>query len=150
MAGRRSYATGTTSPAALYGGGRMSAQRTAIGTIVDSMRCAFTAEELHREVVRAEPGIGLATVYRAIGAMQSAGALVAVGERDGSTLLARCARRDHHHHLLCTECDAVVGVDCPVDDATMRTAVSGGHLVTSHQIILYGICAECRTRTEGA
>ena len=150
MAGRHAHTKGTASPAALYGDGRMSPQRAAIGTVVDSMRHAFTAEDLHREVARTKPGIGLATVYRAIGAMQAAGALVAVGEREGSTLLARCARHDHHHHLLCTECGMVLAVDCPVDDAAMRATVSGGHVVTGHQITLYGICAECRVRTKGA
>lgn len=150
MTGRQTHGTCAAASAAPYGGGRVSAQRATIAAIVESRRCAFTAEELHRDVIQVEPGIGIATVYRAISAMQSAGTLVAVGERDGSTLLARCARHDHHHHLLCTECGAVIGVDCPVDDAAMRAAVAGGHLVTGHNITLYGICAECRARTEGA
>lgn len=137
-------------PVALYGCGRISAQRAVIATAAEEMRGAFTAEDLHRAVVAMEPGIGLATVYRAIAAMQSAGTLVPVGDREGSALLAVCVRHDHHHHLVCTECGAVVGVDCPIDEATVRAAAHGGHLVTSHQIILYGLCSQCRARTESA
>lgn len=147
MATRPPQSARLTGPTTLYGRGRMSAQRTAIAGVVETMRGAFTAEELHRAVTDKEPGIGLATIYRAITAMQSAGSLVPVGERDGSALLALCARHDHHHHLVCTECDAVMGVDCPIDDAMMRSAARDGHLVTSHQVVLYGLCTDCRTRT---
>lgn len=150
MAPQRTQNTCLTTPASLYGSGRVSAQRAAIASVVEAMHRAFTAEELHRAVADAEPGIGLATVYRAIGAMQSAGGLVPVGERDGSALLALCARHDHHHHLVCTECGAVVAIDCPIHDATARAAARDGHLVTSHQITLYGVCAGCRSRTESA
>lgn len=137
-------------PVALYGCGRISTQRAAIATAAEAMRGAFTAEDLHRSVIAMEPGIGLATVYRAIAAMQSAGTLVQVGAREGSALLAVCVRHDHHHHLVCTDCGAVVGVDCPIDEAAMQAASRDGHLVTSHQIILYGLCARCRARTESA
>lgn len=147
MATHHPHRARPTGPATLYGRGRMSAQRAAIAAAVRGMHRALTAEELHRAVTAAQPGIGLATVYRAIGVMQSAGSLVSVGERDGSALLALCARHDHHHHLVCTECGAVVAIDCPIDDATIRTAARSGHLVTDHQIVLYGVCAACRMRS---
>ncbi|MBN2248492.1 MAG: transcriptional repressor [Coriobacteriia bacterium] len=146
MSSRRTIRS--TEPMALYGRGRVSAQRAAIAKAAEAMSGAFVAEELHRAVTSVEPGIGLATVYRAISAMQSAGTLVTVGERDGCALLAICVRGDHHHHLVCTECGAVVGIDCPIDETTMRAAAREGHLVTSHQIVLYGLCARCRARTE--
>ncbi len=128
----------------LYGRARVSAQRAAIAEIVPLMRGAFTAEDLHRAVAAHTPGIGLATIYRAIAAMQEAGTLASVGERDGSALLAACARNDHHHHLVCTGCGRVVGIECPIDEATLRAAEREGHLVTSHQIVLYGLCSRCR------
>ncbi len=133
----------------LFGRARVSAQRAAIAEVVPLMRGAFTAEDLHRSVAARTPGIGLATIYRAIAAMQEAGTLVTVGERDGSALLAVCARHDHHHHLVCTGCGRVVGIECPIDHATLRAAEREGHLVTSHQIVLYGLCSGCRQR-EGA
>lgn len=133
----------------LFGRARVSAQRAAIADVVPLMRGAFTAEELHRSVAERTPGIGLATIYRAIAAMQEAGTLATVGERDGSALLAVCARHDHHHHLVCTGCGGVVGIECPIEEATLNAAERGGHLVTSHQIVLYGLCNLCRER-EGA
>jgi len=134
----------------LYGSARVSAQRTVIARVMREMRTAFTAEELHRAVADSSPGIGLATVYRAIAAMQAAGSVVTVGERDGSALLALCVRSGHHHHLVCTECGRVLGVECPLGDAVSGVATREGHLVTDHEVILYGLCADCRKRTRYA
>lgn len=129
---------------ALYGGGRMSTQRALIAEVVTSLPGAFTADELHAAVARVTPGIGLATVYRALAAMQTAGSVTAVGERAGSALVARCSRHDHHHHLVCTACGTVVGIDCPLGAETLASAERAGHLVTRHEITLYGLCATCR------
>lgn len=134
---------------ALYGGARMSAQRARIAEAVLGMTGAFTAEDLHRHVSSTAPGIGLATVYRALAAMQESGAIAAVGDRQGSALLARCDRHDHHHHLVCTACGSVVGIDCPLGDAALASAKRAGHLVTRHEITLYGLCAGCRARANG-
>jgi len=128
----------------LYGGGRMSAQRAIIADAVLGLPGAFTAEELHRAVTALSPGVGLATAYRALAAMQAAGTLTVVGNRDGSALLARCDRHDHHHHLVCTTCASVVAIDCPLGDATLAAAERAGHLVTRHEITLYGLCSACR------
>lgn len=133
----------------LYGNARMSAQRARIAEAVLGTPGAFTAEDLHRRVRSTAPGIGLATVYRALAAMQEAGAIATVGDRQGSALLARCERHDHHHHLVCTACGSVVGIECPLGDAALTSAERAGHLVTRHEITLYGLCAGCRTREEG-
>jgi Fur family ferric uptake transcriptional regulator len=128
----------------------MSAQRTLIAEAVYLMPGAFTAEELHRTVSPRSATIGLATVYRALAAMHAAGAVATVGERSGSALLARCNRGDHHHHLVCTSCGSVVGVDCPLGEAALQAATREGHLVTRHEITLYGLCAGCRAHANGS
>jgi Fur family ferric uptake transcriptional regulator len=130
----------------LYGGARVSAQRRLIADVVTTRSGAFTAEELHRAVAEREPGIGLATVYRALAAMQAAGTVTSVGERGGSALFAVCDRHDHHHHLVCTSCRNVIGIDCPLGDAALAAAAAAGHVVTSHEITLYGLCASCRAK----
>lgn len=134
----------------MYGTARTSAQRRLIAEVVGALPGAFTAEELYHAVAARAPGIGLATVYRALAAMQSAGSVSPVGTRSGSVLLARCGRHDHHHHLVCTSCAGVVSVDCPLSEAALGAAEKAGHLVTSHEITLYGLCAKCRATGGGA
>lgn len=129
---------------ALFGGGRLSPQRSSIAATVLELDAAFTAEELHRRVLERAPGVGLATVYRALGAMLEAGTVAEMGARDGSTLFARCGRDDHHHHLVCNSCGAVVAIECPFDGDALH-ADTGGALVISHEIVFRGLCGRCRS-----
>lgn len=138
---------GTYSPAdqrALFGGGRVSPQRSSIAATVLALDAAFTAEELHQRVLELAPGVGLATVYRALGAMLDAGTVAEIGTRDGSTLFARCGREDHHHHLICNSCGAVVAIECPLDEGVLH-ADAGDALVFSHEIVFRGLCGGCRS-----
>lgn len=127
----------------------MSAQRERIASAVEGMPGAFTAEDLHREAARMCPGVGLATIYRALAAMQNAGTVAEVGSRNGSALLAACDRHDHHHHLVCTSCGSVTGVDCPLAESAVAAAC-GDSVVTGHEITLYGVCANCVRKRGGA
>lgn len=128
----------------IFGGTRMSAARRRIADAVGALGCAFTAEDLHAAVADAGgSGIGVATVYRAVSAMADAGSLAPVGSRDGSTLYALCRGGEHHHHLVCTGCGAVAGIECPLGGEVERSAAAAGYTVTEHEITLYGLCAGC-------
>ena len=140
--------TAPSAPRELYGNARMSEQRATIAEAVVAAAGAFTAEELHRALAASAPGIGLATVYRALSAMQDAGSVTPVGQRDGSTLLARCGRDGHHHHLVCTSCGRVIAIDCPLGGPLAGREVGDGHMITRHEITLYGLCADCRAHEE--
>jgi Fur family ferric uptake transcriptional regulator len=126
----------------------VSPQRLAIARVADSsLDRAFSVDELAERVRRCEPGIGLATVYRAVAAMEAAGFIEPLGTRDGATLYARCRHDGHHHHLLCTGCGAVADVACPVPPET--TDRPSGFEVTGHRLVIYGTCAACSGKPAG-
>jgi Fur family transcriptional regulator, ferric uptake regulator len=127
---------------AAYGSGRVSTQRLAIARVADeALDRAFSVDDLAASVRREVPGIGLATVYRAVAAMESAGFVESLGTRDGATLYARCSHDGHHHHMLCTGCGAVTEVGCPMDP---HLAVrSAGFRITGHHLVIYGTCPAC-------
>ncbi|GAV32278.1 MAG: Fur family transcriptional regulator [Anaerosomatales bacterium] len=126
-----------------YGTRRVSRARAAIAEAASEMRGAFTAERLHERVAREHPGIGLATVYRAVAAMTEAGYLARVGARDGAALYAVCASEEHHHHAVCESCGAVAPVACTL----VRAALPPGFAVTHHELAIYGMCADCARRS---
>ncbi|MDI6711949.1 MAG: transcriptional repressor [Anaerosomatales bacterium] len=123
----------------------MSSARRAIAETAALMDGAFTAESLHDRVVASRPGIGLATVYRAVAAMADAGYLARVGERDGAALYAVCGHDGHHHHAVCERCGAVTPVEC----AFVPSALPAGFAMTRHEVAIYGVCAECQGSERG-
>ncbi|HEY3316811.1 MAG TPA: Fur family transcriptional regulator [Coriobacteriia bacterium] len=126
--------------------GRSSSQRDAIAQAAEAMPGAFSAEELLGSVRQREPGVGAATVYRALKAMRDAGFVEAVGTREGAVVYARCRGTGHHHHLVCTACGAVAEADCELDRVLERVASASGYTVTSHELALRGVCPACRKK----
>jgi len=129
------------------GGGRVTPARLTIAEVASGQSHAFTIEQLALGVRKANPRIGLATVYRTVAALVSTGFLDQVGERSGAALYFRCAEGGHHHHLVCTTCGAVSTAPCPARD-TVASAESAGYLVTGHDVRIWGVCPACR-RTGG-
>lgn len=130
--------------ASAYGRRRVSPQRERIATAVDAMGRAFTIEELATCVQERDAGTAVATVYRAVAAMEDSGYVARVGDSDGHVLYARCVISDHHHHLVCTECGAVAHAACPMDTGVLASAKQQGFVITRHEITLYGLCRTCR------
>lgn len=128
-----------------YGFRRVSAARRVIAEQAARMDGVFTAESLHARVVAARPGIGLATVYRALAAMADAGYIVRVGERDGAALYAVCGHPGHHHHAVCERCGAIAPVEC----AFSPSALPPGFAMTRHDVAIYGVCSACRDASGG-
>lgn len=126
-----------------YGSARRSPQRDLIAHSVEALPGAFSVEELLAHVRAIAPGVGAATVYRAVACMVERGHLEPVGERAGSSLYVRCAEPGHHHHLVCTGCGSVTDTPCPLDDAAIAAASERGFVITHHEVSVYGLCARC-------
>ena len=89
---------------------------------------------------RAQPGLGLATVYRNLNAMVEDGWLVPV-QLPGESARYERAGLDHHHHFHCTRCDRAFDIDA--GRGTLKKRTAAGFTVTRQEIVLYGRCAEC-------
>jgi Fur family transcriptional regulator, ferric uptake regulator len=130
-----------------FGSGRVTGRRRAIAAAADGLGSAFTVDDLLGAVRQHSPGVGVATVYRAVAAMETAGSIERVGTRDGSALFVRCTREGHHHHLVCTSCGKVTHTECPLPRMeTGSRQEHDGFTVTSHEITLYGLCRKCAAK----
>ena len=137
------------SPSGPFGPGRTSPARESIAQAADSLGSAFSVEELAAAVRARRPSTGVATVYRAVAAMEASGYLERVGDRAGTALFARCAASGHHHHhAVCTDCGTMVVTACPIGDA-MDAARDAGFTVTGHEIKIYGLCRDCAAKPGG-
>lgn len=133
-----------------YGDARVSPARREIASAIAGVRGAFTVDSLAEELRSRRTPVGLATIYRAVAALEQAGTLARVGEHNGTALYVLCGREEHHHHLVCTGCGMVEPVECPLDDSLLRSAGEAGFVITRHEIRLYGMCRRClRTQNAG-
>ena len=89
----------------------------------------------------------LASVYRSIRALESAGVVKAFEFGDGVRRYELLAEGDdgHHHHLVCTRCAEVVELsECSMEDLEQRIAQSNGYQAVTHKLEFFGVCPECQ------
>jgi len=110
----------------------------------------FTVEELVRSLRRQGiTNVHVATVYRAIPLLVEAGLIQQALLSEGDTQhFERSFERDHHDHLICSSCGALVEFHSEVLEALQREiAERHGYALESHIHELRGLCAVCRARS---
>jgi Fur family ferric uptake transcriptional regulator len=119
---------------------RRTRQREAIREAIASADGPLSAREILLLAKRHTPGLGLATVYRAIRQLAEEG-VVAQVEIPGQSPRYEPAGRRHHHHFHCRACGRVYEVEgcC----GHFEKAAPRGFRIEGHDVILYGRCATC-------
>lgn len=109
-----------------------------------------SAQQLHLVLRNHGSTIGLATVYRALADLASAGEAdslqgAAADSRGGATeILYRACGTEHHHHLICRGCGKTVEIEANrVEKWADEVAQEHGFVNPSHTIDIFGLCSEC-------
>lgn len=106
-----------------------------------------SVEELYLKIKAAHPGIGNATVYRTLKLFVEAGLAREVLLHDGQTRYEHVVEGEHHDHLVCTRCNAVIEFENEtIEKLQDEIATRHGFYITSHKLEIYGHCAQCRAR----
>lgn len=122
---------------------RSTRQRRAIAQALAAAGRPVTPEELQALAGREVPRLGIATVYRTLKDLKTAGEVVLV-EVPGHPTCYESAHHGHHHHFHCRVCRTVFEVHaCAADISAMAPK---GFRLEGHEIILRGLCAECAKR----
>ena len=104
-----------------------------------------TAQELHRRLREDGERIGLATVYRTLGALAEHGIVDTLAHNPLEACYRLCGE-GHHHHLVCSECHRVVELaECGLDQWLDAAAASADFVATAHRVEVVGVCSSCRT-----
>ncbi|WP_278234796.1 Fur family transcriptional regulator [Isoptericola sp. AK164] len=124
---------------------RMTKQRAAVAEVLDASDEFRSAQQLHELLRDRGDTVGLATVYRTLQALADGGDVDVLRTDDGEALYRRCARAEHHHHLVCRSCGRAVEIDGPTVEAwAAEVGASQGFSDIEHTIELWGTCAQCR------
>jgi len=123
---------------------RLTAPRRAVADLIARRDGHFTAAELVNDARRTHPGIGRATIFRALDVFTSLDLVERVDLPGGEHAYVTCEAA-HHHHAICTGC----GRSLDVDDqglAELLAAIGdrSGFRVTAHRLEIFGLCAGCQ------
>ena len=125
---------------------RVTRQRLAVESVLESSTVFQTAQDIHDAVRREGGKVGLATVYRALQVMAESGELDVIKTDLGDAGYRRCSPK-HHHHLVCRSCGRTIEVDGPaVERWASKTADEHHFEDVSHTVELFGTCPECQQR----
>lgn len=102
-----------------------------------------TASDVVARVQARAPGVGRASVYRALGLLSRLGLVQASGLGSATTTYT-LAPAGHHHHLVCVHCHKTVEFDdCYLADLQQQLAERFGFQINGHLVELYGQCLDC-------
>ncbi|WP_313528164.1 Fur family transcriptional regulator [Anaerotignum sp.] len=128
---------------------KVTPQRIAVYNMLLSTSEHPNAETIYKALEPTNPTMSLATVYKTLDFFKQLGLVQELNVREGSSrydAVVKC-----HPHTVCTECGQVR--DLYMDDLTeihKKLAQELDFEVECEQLILYGICADCRKKhTEG-
>ncbi|MGF7235926.1 MAG: Fur family transcriptional regulator [Frankia sp.] len=124
--------------------GRSTRQGNAVAAALAETDAFTSAQDLHARLRQDGESVGLTTVYRHLQVLVDRGEVDMLRRTDGETVYRRCTTSAHHHHLVCRLCGRTVEIAGPEIEAwTARVAAAEGFSDVSHQVEIYGRCAEC-------
>jgi Fur family transcriptional regulator, ferric uptake regulator len=119
---------------------RLTGRRELVVRAIADKPGSFTPEALVDEL--RPHGIGRATVYRALELLERLGILTRV--HLGSCHAFTVCDDTHHHHLVCSTCDAVVPVDARVIESEIQKLAKRLQFrVDTHMLEFAGRCSKC-------
>jgi Fur family ferric uptake transcriptional regulator len=128
-------------------GKRVTQQRRLIVEKVSARHEHFDADQLAAEMAQSaeHQKVSRPTVYRTLAELVEAGVLRKIMTLGGRAVYEHDYGYPQHDHLHCTECDKLIEFQSD-EVAAIRDAVAREHQfrVTSHRLIITGICNECR------
>jgi Fe2+ or Zn2+ uptake regulation protein len=121
-------------------GYRITEPRREIITAVLRRDRPFSAEQLVAEM----PKIGRATIYRTLEILASVDVLSRFLQPGGYPAYI-VGVPGHRHHLVCSECGAVVAFTrCPVDDLVGELVRDTDYAIHGHHLEVFGLCPACQ------
>jgi Fur family ferric uptake transcriptional regulator len=119
-------------------------QREAVKSALDTQDAFVSAQQLHSVLRESGTGIGLATVYRALGDLATGGEADSLQSAEGEALYRACTPGQHHHHLICRNCGVTVEIEADaVERWAKAVAAEHGFTQPEHVVDVFGLCPEC-------
>lgn len=124
---------------------KITKQRRTVLKIFLECKNHLSVEELYNIVLKTEPKIGLATVYRTLALLTKSGLALEMDFGDGQKRYESSYRSFHHDHMVCTECGKILEFNHPlIEKYQEEVAKQKNFKITSHKLDLFGLCQDCK------
>ena len=124
---------------------KLTAPRQAILNVLRQSRRPVSSQDIFAALPAG--GCDLATVYRSMRMLESAGLVSRIDFGDGVARyeLVREGAHSHHHHLICTRCSEAVEIDeCFIRELEEGVARRHNFRGVTHRLDFFGICPACQ------
>jgi Fur family ferric uptake transcriptional regulator len=124
---------------------RITGPRQAILEVLRRHPHPMTNKEIFAELPRGD--CDLATIYRSMHLLQEMGMVKRFDFGDGTARfeLIGVGQDAHHHHLVCTQCAAIVELEeCFSPELEATIAARSGFKSVTHKLEFFGICPDCQ------
>ena len=125
-------------------GYRLTPQRMMILSAIENSDSHISAEEIYAQVVAKYPYVNISTVYRTLELLKRLG-LVNETDLGEGRVRYHPVDKGHHHHLVCTECGAIIDLDestlSPLKSALLREYK---FIADLRHLAIWGRCVNCR------
>ena len=126
---------------------RSTPQRESILKTFLGVEKHVSIDELYLLVKKKYKGIGHTTVYRAMKLFLLLGLCSEVEFGDGVVKYEHLYGHQHHDHLICTRCKALIEVfDPTLEKLKQQVAASKGFIPLSHKLEVFGVCRVCASK----
>ena len=109
-----------------------------------------SAQDVYAAIRASGDSVGLATVYRHLQSLSTAGEADVIRTESGETTYRLCGESaaegpaHHHHHLVCRSCGKAVDIEGKaVETWATQVADDAGFVDVDHTLEIFGTCADC-------
>jgi Fur family ferric uptake transcriptional regulator len=125
-------------------GYKLTSQRRKVINAIALSHEHLTPAALYEMLHQPYPDLGRVTIYRTLDILTKLGLICEVHTEGSRSYLLR-EHSEHHHHLLCSDCGAVVGfTGCDLTRLEREVSQKTGFVIDRHLLEFSGRCPECR------
>jgi len=132
-------------------GFRMTLPRRVILDLLSKSDSHLLAKDIYLKINKKYPDIGLTTVYRTLDLLVKKGMINKFDMGEGQSRYELAWNfKEHHHHLVCSECGKMIDYNDFIDDeikffAKIQKFLSAKYdfKIINHEVYFYGKCSSC-------
>ena len=122
----------------------MTPQRAVILETIAHKGGHLSAQEVYIEASERLPGLNIATIYRTLDSLHSAGLIDLLSSGSKPVHFSLRDPSNPHGHLVCRKCESIFEIDPAfIDRIAREVRHKSGFVIDAHHLTLTGLCEMC-------